>query len=470
MIRNVLSQPPLSILIAQLCLCLTLSACQLASPVTSTPAALVPASPTPSLPLTEAAPTLSATETPTLVATEISATTPAPTAPPATVGFPLSPPTILVLQDNEVMELIGGETRLLTGLAEAGPVLATAITETTLVVLRAQGLQLIDLATNTERLAIPFETPARAGTLLVLAPDRILFTASFDDPGAEFGTSTRVGQYDLGRDQAGPQWTTPDSRWVLGPTADGRNLYTLRVGQDPEFVTIQVVADQTGQVVSELPVRGYAVASLSPDRRYLVTADSDLRQSADLVRAYNLETQPPQQNDVALPASPSQAWKLAWSPTGHDLFFVALSGSIRAGDSEPPRTSHASHGLWRLDAAQATLTKIVDGGPGLEPWVAVSPNGQWLLLRHSELARAYRVNLSNSEVREFTLPAAAIPTASTWDWQPFSSLSTDGDWLLVRGLKEDRSGLEDTVLLTHLPTGISQTYRLPGEALVVGWR
>lgn len=463
MFRNALSQTPLSVFVTQLCLCLTLGACQLAGPVDSTPTAPISASPTPSSPIAEAAPTLSATETPTRTATE---TMPAPAASPTAAGFPVPPPILLVLHNNRVMEMSDGATSLLTDLAEAGSVLATAITETTLVVLREKGLQLIDLASNTERLAIPFETPARAGTLLVLAPDRILFAASFDDPDAEFGIGTQVGEYDLGRGRAGPQWTTPDNRRVLGLTEDGQNLYTLPLGQDPELGKVEIVSRQTGQTVSEFPIQGYDLASLSPDRRYLVTADRDPRRDVDVIRVYDLATQPPRQNDVALPVASSRPWKLAWSPTGHSLFFVALSGSIRAADPEPLRTSH---GLWQLDAAQARLTKMVEGGPGLEPWVTVSSNGQWLLLWHSEQARAYRVSLSNGEVTEFALPAAAIPAASTWDWQPFSSLSTDGDWLLVRGLKEDRSA-DDFVTLTHLPTGIGQTYGLPGEAVVVGWQ
>lgn len=122
--------------------------------------------------------------------------------------------------------------------------------------------------------------------------------------------------------------------------------------------------------------------------------------------------------------------------------------------------------IYNVEAG--TLSQMVAGEPDQEPFVTFSPDGQWVLLRHSGEDVATRMHLPTEAIESFTLPAVAVETSTVRGGEAPSFLSPDGQWLLLRNV---RKGMwTGTATIVHLPSGASESFALPAEAVVVGWR
>lgn len=390
--------------------------------------------------------------------------TPASLPPTPTLPLVASSPPLLYIHQGRLMEQIaGGAPQHLIDLPDAGAVLGVKAIDDVVLALREQGLQGVRLADGSTDLLLRFDMPARFGALMTDG-DQAIYQVVVDDPKAEFSMGTYIGLYDSESDTIRAALYFAWDMQVLGLTADGSGLYLLPRGQDPEFAHVLAVSFPGGEMTANLPIEGTGGATLSPDSRYLITTGMRGDLPEGILNIYTLAEQTVVSSRVILlPNAPSHSWGWAWSADGRFLYFVLMSGALFSDE-------RTSYGLWRLEVETGMLAQVVPGEPGQEPWVTLSPGGEWMLLRHSGTEMGTLINLETNAVEKVILPPSAIPRSQTWDWQPPSFLSATGEWLLLRHLKEDKSAYEDTATLVHLPTAESQSFMLPAAVVVVGWR
>lgn len=423
------------------------------------------------------------TEAPTMPPVEATATLVAPPAasaspeifiPTVPAGTPTlspaaPPPPLLYIHQGTLIEQVGDRaSHHLADLPDVGTVLAATVIGDKVLVLREQGLQRVLLADGSSELLLRFDMPALYGALTPTADGaQAIYYAAVDDLTAEFSIGSRIGLYQAGSDAVRAALSYDSDVQPWGLTADGRGLYLLPRGQDPGFGRMLVVALESGEIEAELPIEGANFAMLSPNDRYLVTTAqrsvSDDGEVEGVLNLYDLASRPLTPRQVVLPHQPSHAEDLIWSSDSHSLYFM-----LRPGDLYDELGT--SYGLWRLEVETGMLSQVVPGEPRRESRVTISSGGGWMLLRHSGSEMGTLINLETSAFEKVVLPPEAIPTSQTWDWQPPSFLSPSGDWLLLRYLNEDKWACDDIATLVHLPSGASESFALPGEAVVVGWR
>jgi WD40 repeat protein len=221
---------------------------------------------------------------------------------------------------------------------------------------------------------------------------------------------------------------------VLGQTADGTGLYLLPRGQDPSFDHVLQVSLATGETTGELSISGDPYAGLSPDGRFILTTVPQ-----DILRLYALTAVHPSRREVVLPDSPSHTRNLLWTTNG-SMYFSLLAGNFYDYDpSSPP----AALGLWRLDLGTGKLCWVTrrDG----RTLVTGDLQGSVLVWDADTGQVTADIQVSQGELNA-------------------SGLSPDEQWLLLRHFPQD-----DAVLV-HLATGTLDSFTLPALATFVGWR
>lgn len=318
-----------------------------------------------------------------------------------------SPPLLYIHEDTLFQQAPSGTLERLTDLPRMGKVLAATVSDDTVLVLREEGLQRVELTTGVADMVVRFDVPARSGLIMPMADgSRVLYSVMVRDADAHFSVGTRIGLYQAGKEEAALYFAY-DAQ-ALGVTTDGRGLYVLPRGQDSSFGRLLVVSLGTGETESEQAVEGLTPAALSPDSRYLAMttirhATPDERE--DVLAVYDLASQPLTPREVAYPHTPSHTRWLVWSPDSRFLYFVLWSGRSWDDPTE-------SYGLWRFDVKSGQLSQeAVVSEPQMWPRL-VSPEGQWLLLQHESKGLAIIVHLPTGATESLTLPIMAV--AAGW--------------------------------------------------------
>ncbi len=372
-------------------------------------------------------------------------TVPTPTLlPPPHTAAPWEPPLLLYISGNELLEQRPGQApRLLGTLASAGAVLAARRVGDTVWVLRTDGLQRISGEGGAAEQVVRFPEEALFGSLVPFEGG-ILYRATFSDPEAEFGFRTTIGLCSTDAGQATTVLSSGENLDLLGVTPDGEGLYLLPRGQDPAYGSLRIVSRNDGTVLRELSVEGEGPAYLSPGGRYLVCPFQNA------LRVYDLSADPPVRHVVTLPEAPGYVASLVW----RDEHVAVLS--LLSGD---PYTLDASQspalGLVQLDLASPALTPLTTGAENERRLLACTPGGRWLvttdLLGKAQIWEGDSGRLARS---------ASVPAGEVYA----PALSSDGRWLLVRGVQ----GEEAAAL--RIPEGEVVHFSLPAGAVVVGWQ
>jgi hypothetical protein len=302
---------------------------------------------------------------------------------------PSSSLTLIYTRGNQIVELNAeGASRTLAIVREAGPVKSALLLEDSALLLREQGLQVVDLTDGASRL-IAFDAPVLFGDLIRVGTDTVLYSAMLDDGGGgTMGFSAHAGLYSLSTGRARPLIEQEGSLVPLGGNAEEDGVYFLPLGGDPEFVEVWLVSLATGEIGARLPVAGNEFAALSPDRHLLATAASRFMPEEQRLE-YGLGLY-----DVSIPGSvegrwlplpraDSHVWGLIWSGDGRCLYFHLRPGA----PADDPTTSY---GLWCLDAERAQFSLISPLGDPTEHIITISPDDHWLVLRPE---RAYEITL-----------------------------------------------------------------------------
>jgi hypothetical protein len=333
-----------------------------------------------------------------------------PSGEPTEEPVPNQPPALYYIQGNQLIKLIAGEaTKTLGELPEAGPVKNAIQVGNTLLVLREGGIQRVDLADGATELLFKPDLPVLFGDFLLADQDQILYSAVIDDPSVIFGFRTLIGTYRVKEGILNPSLSLPQNLRVLGLTLDGRGLYLLPVGQDPEFDSVRLFDLISGEMEKELPVEGSGYASLAPNGRLLATAsqigalDQKYEGMINLYDLPSLPLTPPR--SLALPQSPSHVTGLIWSPNGGSLYFLLNPGSPWDEPSE-------SYGLWRLEVPSGEFSQVIPLQQTGFHLRGLSPDGQWLLLEHESKPGALLVNQLTGDILAFTRPNGA--QAALW--------------------------------------------------------
>jgi len=373
----------------------------------------------------------------------------APTVVPTAATPSLPAPAFLYVHETALLaQVAGGEPQRLAELPDLGAVLDARRVGEVVFVLCERGLQRAALGDGSSEVVVRFDPPVRFGSIDPLPQGtQILYEAVVDDPQAEFGMRTEIGLYQADRDRSQTVLSTASSLTVLGMASDGRSLYLVPHGQDPSFGRVLVVALDGGQVEAELDVLGDPIASLAPDSRFLVAT-----MPQDVLNLYDLASATVKARRVSLPNPPSHVRDLFWASDGRSLYFSLLGGDFYSYD---PLNPPDPHGLWRLEVEAGTLTQVTTGEKGERQLLAMSPGGEWLVT--GDLAGTVQVweARSGREMGQARAPQGEMYAAG---------ISPDGDWLLLRHFSEE------AVLLVHLPGGESASFTLPAGAVVAGWR
>ncbi|MCS6940855.1 MAG: hypothetical protein NZ699_07810 [Roseiflexus sp.] len=329
------------------------------------------------------------------------AATPAVVTPsPAGTAFPAL--LVIDIEQRALIEQRSGQApQRLADITEGGQILDGTTIADVVVVLHEQGLQRIRLADGDTRFWT-FDQIALYGALTRAADNAVIYEAKVDDPQAEFGAGTAIGQYRAGDDTLNTILTLARNVRVLHVSADQQNLFLLPVGQDPAFGTLLVVDSSNGQIRQERAIEGELFAAISPDGRFLATtgrrAASTGAPEGWVLLLYDVSAPPADPRVITLPQAPSHAWGLSWSPDSRALYFL-----LRPGDPyDDPATSL---GVWRLDVASGAVEQVTASAP-VE--AILRTDGQWLTIQHMGENRATLVNLATSTAEGVDLPEQAI--------------------------------------------------------------
>lgn len=318
-----------------------------------------------------------------------------------------SPPALVYIDDGSLVEQMGNGPQRRTELpdTDTGAVLAATLVDETVLVLREQALQRATFHGSSD-IMLRFDKPARFGQLISTVDGKYVFyDVTVDDAQGRFGFGTRIGRYQAKSGIVKPVLFVHQNVRALGLTTDGNGLYLLPIGQDPSFGRILIAELESGTTIDEMPIEGEVFSALSPNGQYLVTASpryaSEDVPLGGILRLYDLASQPFNPREIALPNQPSHAWGLLWSPDSRWVYFV-----LRAGDiyDEPAM----SYGLWRLDIVSGEMQRVTAiEETSIRP-AAISPDGQWLLVRNEMREEAFAVHVQSGTRQSFILPTEAV--------------------------------------------------------------
>ncbi len=334
-------------------------------------------------------------------------------AAPATAATAVAAsPSFLYVHQGILWEQAGASApRQVTPLPAGSPVLAARLVGDTLLLLREQGVERVRMDDASSEVVRSFDFPAQFGSLDA-TPDgrRVIYAASVDDPQSTFGSTARLGVYDVATGAS--RAVTPTAELAaypglapLGLTADGANMYLLPRGQDPAFERVAVVAVETGQLVRDLPISGDGRVTLSSDGTVAVATGpcrptSEAGLSINVLQFYDLRQDPLQPREVPLPPAPCPLSGLAWAPDNSALY------AVTTGD---PSTAPGRPAIvLRIDARTGAVTPVATLDQAEHQLLAWSPDGRWLLLRRATEPRATLLALPAGDPAEIALPVEAV--------------------------------------------------------------
>jgi len=293
---------------------------------------------------------------------------------------PSSPPTLIYTRGNAIVELsMEGASRTLAVVPEAGRVRSALLLAGHIVLVREQGLQVVDLTDGASRL-IAFDAPVLFGDLIPAGIDTVLYAAMLDDGGGgTMSFTAHAGLYSVDSEFTQPLVAHEGGLLPLGIDAEGDDAYFLPQGGEPEFSEIWLVSLATGVVRARLPVEGFAFAALSPDAHLMATAASRfLPEEQRLEYGLGLyDVSVPglvEGRWLPLPRPDSHVWGLVWSGDGRCLYFHLRPGA----PYEDPATSY---GLWCLDPEGMQLSLVCPLDDPTAHIVTITPDDHWLVLR-----------------------------------------------------------------------------------------
>jgi hypothetical protein len=394
-----------------------------------------------------------------------------PIPPTPTPFFLFQPPPFIYFYKNKLFERTGSQApRVLVDLPDAGEVLDARRFNDVVLISREQGLHQVRL----QDLVVRF-VPSLHCASMIKEGNQAICEMYEDDPQAEFGTGTRISLYDIESNTIRTTIYYTRTVSVVGLTVDGSGLYFVPVGQEPGFGELLLADSNSGRIKARYNVwgEGYLWPSLAPNKRFLAT---------DSFYIFDLLSQPREHREVEwaimpngrmgkitkvtfsieywpvkLPNPPCFPVALWWSPDSRALYFVLHPGY-------PWEKLVGSYGLWRYDLESETLLQVVPGEPDQEPFVTFSPDGQWVLLRHSNKDVVTRIHLPTEAIESFMLPIVAVERTTVRGHEARSTLSPDGQWLLLHKLDKNMG------TLVYLPSSASESFTLPAKAVILGWR
>lgn len=330
-----------------------------------------------------------------------------PTGTPS--GINLTPiPTIIFpifvyLEGEVLMEQIGSNApEHIIDLPESGPIKDAVLVGETLHLLREQGIQRIRLSEGKSDILLRFDMPILEGGMIFAADyPRILYYAT------ESTQETLIGYFGLDEDTVHPMPSLPQNFHILGMTKDGQGLYGLPIGQDPEFGKVLLIDLEQGDIARELPIQGILFAALAPDARRLATFAQRPDPSGRLesvIHLYDLPSLPLTLPRVfALPNAPSYVGfgGLRWSPDSQRLYFMLVENIYEA-------SATTSYGLWRLAVESGATDQVAPISDPIFHMTSISPDGEWIVLMHETSDEAILVQLQTGEVQSFSVPVNAI--------------------------------------------------------------
>ncbi|OGN75732.1 MAG: hypothetical protein A2X25_02910 [Chloroflexi bacterium GWB2_49_20] len=306
------------------------------------------------------------------------------TLPNPTVSSDVTLPALFYILDNKLFEQVGDPPgKEIANLPDADQILAAFRTGNILLVMREQGIQRLKLSDSTTEMIFNFDKPARYGNFISASEGHnVFFITIVDDPQAEFSMACKVGFYDLNLDTITPVITYPNAMRILGSTKDNLGLYLLYTGQSTDFGRIFLVDIKKGEIAQELAFQGELVASLAPDGRLLATLNPSYDPLENTLGIFDL---------TSLPGTPPRTYKLPkapsfipgsflWSPDSRILYFNLMSGYYW----DAPPSGPEPYGLWQLDTESGEMSQPSNGTEAAFYLERISTDGEWLLLRGRE--------------------------------------------------------------------------------------
>jgi hypothetical protein len=325
-------------------------------------------------------------------------------ATPSLDGTPSSPPTLIYVEDNEIAELSQeGASRTLAVVPEAGNTESALLHGDRVLLLREQGLQLVDLVEDAAVRLMPFDAPVLFGNLMPAGADAVLYSAMLDDGGGgTMGFTAHVGLYSSSAGRERQLIEHEGSLVLLGENAAGDSTYLLPLGGDPEFSEVWLVSLATGEVRTRLPVEGYEFAALSPDARLLATAGIRFLPEGQRLDyglgLYDLRNDESVDGRwLPLPLPDSHVSGLIWSGDGQCLYFHLRPGSPQENPTE-------TYGLWCLNPERMEYSRVSPLDEPTAHIVTISPDDGWLVLRPETAHEIIMVDLAAGGAVTLSLP------------------------------------------------------------------
>jgi len=332
--------------------------------------------------------------------------TPKPTTTQLQLSGVTSPVFVFLKEDTLVMQVSENSPKPVGILTDLGEIKDALLAKDTLYLIRENGIQRIDLPNGSSDIVLRFDASISSGKWLWdFNHSRIFYNGI-----TSTARDSLIGFYDLDGNFIHPVLSYKDplvTLQLIGVTEDGKGLYCLPHGQDPDFDKLLLLNIDQGTISRELSVRGYMYAALAPDSRYLATSAQIIDASDQLTNMIHIYDLP------SLPLTSPKIFKLPiqtsiignngfyWSPDGKRLYFMLIE------NTDDPSTS-ISDGLWVLDVETGSTHKVVDI-PDLSMYTSgINPDGLWILARSTTKDETFLVNTQTEEVRSFSIPLEAI--------------------------------------------------------------
>ncbi len=323
-------------------------------------------------------------------------------------------PVFVETVKSTLMLQVGGQPPVPVGeFPDLGGIKDSLIIEDTLYLLRETGIQRIQLSDCTNDTLVELNHSVMSGSLLLASGGQRLFYATVDGTTRE----SIAGYVDLKDSTSHEVFSYMEDELLtfalLGLTENGQGIYLLQHGQDPSLRKILIVDIKKAAVAGELTIEGYGEADLSPDGSMLAVNNQVVDASDPKypvyyqLNIYNLTAPsgtPPKAFDY--PNAPSELGygRILWSPDGQRAYFLVIDSAYE------PTTAY---GLWSLDVASGSMTKVAAMPDPTLHASTISPDGAWILLRAETKDETFQVNSQTGEVKLFSASVEAILTG----WQ-----------------------------------------------------
>jgi len=316
----------------------------------------------------------------------------------------LSHAGFLFVDDGKLYKFEGCEkTMIPVDLGAAGEIYDTALLDRRLYIISDLGFFQADLSSADFIEIKEFSAPVLYCRLAVITGlERIAFSCSFDDPEAEFNIGTRVGIYNVAEEILQELPFFHRGTRFIGSSQDTEEIYTLSLGQDPEFREITRINLATQQVVGTINVEGNNLAEISPDHRYLATTNFlyENDSTKPIINLYDL-TKPddPLTESSVLPVPLDYVENFVWGNAG-ELVLLLKEGDPWNSDPDIAKVWEYSNetGEWQPSV------EITGQGASI---VSIDPSGRWLLIHFYSKDEARLVDLENMRVYRIDYPSSA---------------------------------------------------------------